>query len=44
MALVSIYSPRVRQHAERFGITELQAYRNLNAVAALAERARDARR
>lgn len=30
--MISIYSPAVRREAERFGITDLQAYRKLNAL------------
>jgi uncharacterized protein (DUF2236 family) len=45
---ISIYDPRVRAEAQREGITELQAYRRLNAAETLRQqlvdrRAREAR-
>lgn len=33
--MVSIYSPKVKREAEMWGITELQAYRKLNAREAI---------
>lgn len=41
---ISIYDPRVRAEALRHGITELQAYRNLNAREVLREREAEKRR
>ena len=38
MTQVSIYHPNVKAEAERFGITELQAWRKLNARAEILER------
>lgn len=36
--MISIYSPAVRREARLFGISELQAWRNLNAREVLRER------
>ena len=41
---ISIYSPAVHREAQLFGITDLQAWRKLNARDALRERERGARR
>lgn len=41
---ISIYSPEVRREAQLYGITELQAWRKLNARETLRERERLARR
>lgn len=41
MNTISIYDPRVKAYAERQGVTDLQAYRALNARAQLIAR-RDA--
>lgn len=41
---MSIYSPEVKRHAELFGITELQAWRNLNALEQLRRNPRRADR
>lgn len=38
--MVSIYSPEVRREAQLFGITDLQAWRKINAREALRERER----
>ena len=42
--MVSIYSPEVRREAQLFGITDLQAWRKLNAREALREREQSNRR
>lgn len=41
---ISIYSPAVRREAQLFGITDLQAWRKLNARETLREQERGARR
>ena len=35
---ISIYDPRVRADAKKYGITELQAYRKLNAAEQIRDR------
>lgn len=42
--MVSIYSPEVTAEARRWGITDLQAYRKLQARDILRQREREARR
>ena len=42
--MISIYSPEVRREAQLFGITDLQAWRKLNAREVLRNREREARR
>lgn len=41
--MISIYSPAVRREAQLFGITDLQAWRKLNARETLKGRERRAR-
>lgn len=42
--MISIYSPEVRREARLFGITDLQAWRKLNAREVLRDRQREVRR
>lgn len=38
MSAISIYDPRIKAYAERHGVSDLQAYRALNARAQLIAR------
>lgn len=42
--MISIYSPEVRREAQLFGISDLQAWRKVNAREALREREQSNRR